>query len=46
MARNPDGRPENEAPEEDDVDEEIEESFPASDPPSHWSGSVKDNDAG
>lgn len=27
-----------------ELDEEIDESFPASDPPSHWSGARRDND--
>lgn len=38
MPREPGERPEDEALEADEVDEESEESFPASDPPSHWSG--------
>ena len=46
MPRNPDGLPENEAPDDADVDEEIEESFPASDPPSHWSGSGESGESG
>lgn len=38
MPKDPDGRPDEKAASEVDVDEESEESFPASDPPSHWSG--------
>jgi len=37
MPREPVGSAD-EAPDETDVDEESEESFPASDPPSHWGG--------
>lgn len=37
MPKEPDGRTE-EQPVETDIDEESKESFPASDPPSHWSG--------
>jgi hypothetical protein len=39
MPKDPERRPgEEESASEADVDEESEESFPASDPPSHWSG--------
>lgn len=38
MPRQPGDNPEDESPDGPDVDEESEESFPASDPPSHWSG--------
>lgn len=39
MSEDPNGRPDGEEPPDAEIDEESEESFPASDPPSHWSGS-------
>ena len=46
MPRNPDGTPEEDETVEADVDEESEESFPASDPPSHWAGSTGESGSG
>lgn len=46
MPRDPNGHPEEEGANAEDVDEESEESFPASDPPSHWSGSTQSSPPG
>ena len=46
MPRDPDLPPEEDENDEAEVDEESEESFPASDPPSHWGGSTSESGSG
>lgn len=45
MPREP-GESAEEIPDDTDIDQESEESFPASDPPSHWSGGSQATDEG